>query len=62
MDEEIVHLIRGTITRRPSTAEDLAAMLDIHINEISKILRELNNDGKLHAERKARGVFYTWNR
>lgn len=60
LDEEIVHLIRGTISRRPSTAEDLAIMLDIHINEISKVLRELNTEGKLNAERQARGVFYTW--
>jgi wyosine [tRNA(Phe)-imidazoG37] synthetase (radical SAM superfamily) len=60
MDEEIVHLIKGTISRRPSTAEDLSAMLDIHINEISKVLRELNQEGKLSTERKARGVFYSW--
>lgn len=60
LDEEIVHLIKGTISRRPSTAEDLSAMLDIHINEISKILRVLNREGKLRAERKARGVFYSW--
>jgi len=60
LDEEIVHLIKGTISRRPSTAEDLSAMLDIHINEISKVLRELNQEGKLSTERKARGVFYTW--
>nr|MDK2850439.1 hypothetical protein [Candidatus Cloacimonadota bacterium] len=62
LDEEIVHLIRGTISRRPSTAEDLAAMLDVHINEITKVLRELNTEGKLQAERKARGVFYSWKR
>jgi wyosine [tRNA(Phe)-imidazoG37] synthetase (radical SAM superfamily) len=60
LDDELVELIKGTITRRPSTAEDLAAGLDIHINEISKVLRELNIQGKLHTERRARGVFYTW--
>lgn len=60
LDDELVELIRGTITRRPSTAEDLAAGLDIHINEISKVLRELNRQGKLHTERKTRGVFYQW--
>lgn len=60
LDAELVELIRGTITRRPSTAEDLAANLDIHINEISKVLRELNTEGKLYAERKERGVFYRW--
>jgi wyosine [tRNA(Phe)-imidazoG37] synthetase (radical SAM superfamily) len=62
LDDEIIELIRGTLTRRPSTAEDLSSMLDIHINEISKVLRELNLEGKLCTERKARGVFYSWNR
>lgn len=59
-DEEIVHLIRGSLSRREATAEDLAFMLDIHINEISKILRELNTEGKLHAIRRDRGVCYSW--
>jgi len=60
LDGELVELIRGTLSRRPSTAEDLAASLDIHINEISKVLRELNGEGKLQTERKPRGVFYRW--
>lgn len=60
LDADLVDLIRDTIKRRPSTAEDLAAMLNIHINEISKVLRELNNEGKLYTERKPRGVFFKW--
>jgi DNA-binding transcriptional regulator YhcF (GntR family) len=60
LDSDLVDLIRETIKRRPSTAEDLAAMLSIHINEISKVLRELNNEGKLYTERKPRGVFFKW--
>ncbi|MCB5252048.1 MAG: radical SAM protein [Candidatus Cloacimonadaceae bacterium] len=59
-DEEIVNLIRGSLSRRDSTAEDLAFMLDIHINEISKILRVLSAEDKLQATRKARGVCYSW--
>lgn len=59
-DEEIVNQIRGTLTRRESSAEDLAFMLDIHINEISNILRELNAEGVLQTARKARGVCYSW--
>ena len=59
-DEEIVNLISGTLTRRESTAEDLAFMLDIHINEISNILRELNAEGVLLTARKPRGVCYSW--
>lgn len=60
LDAEVVSFIQATISRRPSTAEDLAEMLNIHINEIMKILRELAHEGKLQAERGARGVFYTW--
>lgn len=60
LDAEVVSFIQATISRRPSTAEDLAEMLNIHINEIMKILRELAHEGKLQAERMARGVFYTW--
>ncbi len=59
-DEEIVNLIRGSLSRIATTAEDLAFMLDIHINEISKILRELNTEGKLQTTRQARGVVYSW--
>jgi wyosine [tRNA(Phe)-imidazoG37] synthetase (radical SAM superfamily) len=59
-DEDLLHQIQGTLVRRPSTAEDLAAMLDVHINEISKILRELVNEGKAQAQRGERGVFYLW--
>ncbi len=59
-DEETMHLIKGSLSRIETTAEDLAFMLDIHINEISKILRELNTEGKLHTTRKARGVCYSW--
>ncbi|HOA29257.1 MAG TPA: radical SAM protein, partial [Candidatus Cloacimonadota bacterium] len=60
LDAEVVHLIQATISRRPSTAEDLSNMLGIHINEIMKIFRELGHDGKLQVERMTRGVFYTW--
>lgn len=60
LDEDLVDSIKGIILRRPSTAEDLAKNLNIHINEISKALRELNLAGKLKTERRERGVFYTW--
>lgn len=60
MDEEITQLLQNTIMRRPSTAEDLSAMLDIHINEIGKVLRQLLLENKVTATREERGVFYTW--
>lgn len=60
IDQELVSFIQATLSRRPSTAEDLAKMLDIHINEVMKILRELLLAHKLKAERMKRGVFYKW--
>ena len=60
MDKQMLGFIETTLSRRPSTAEDLAVMLDIHINEVMKILRELSQLNKLEAERMDRGVFYRW--
>ena len=60
LDEELIHLLHNTLKRRPSTAEDLSAMLDIHINEISKVLRQLHLEKKITAKREPRGVFYSW--
>lgn len=60
VDQELVSFIQATLSRRPSTAEDLAKMLDIHINEVMKVLRELLLAHKLEAERMPRGVFYKW--
>jgi wyosine [tRNA(Phe)-imidazoG37] synthetase (radical SAM superfamily) len=60
LDEEVINLLHNTLKRRPSTAEDLSAMLDIHINEISKVLRQLHLDGKVQVKRESRGVFYQW--
>jgi len=60
LDTDLVDIIKSTISRRPSTVEDLAASLGIHINEISRVMRELNKQGKLKTERKPQGVFYKW--
>ncbi len=60
LNADLVELIRGIILRRPCTAEELAKTSGMHINEISKALRELNTHGKLKTERKERGVFYSW--
>ncbi len=60
LDEELIHLLHNTLKRRPSTAEDLSAMLDIHINEISKVLRQLHLEKKISVKREPRGVFYSW--
>ncbi|PKN71792.1 MAG: radical SAM protein [Candidatus Cloacimonetes bacterium HGW-Cloacimonetes-3] len=60
MDEEVINLLHNTLKRRPSTAEDLSAMLDIHINEVGKVLRQLHLEGRVQVKREKRGVFYTW--
>ncbi|HPV64053.1 MAG TPA: radical SAM protein [Candidatus Cloacimonas sp.] len=60
LDTELLEMLHSTLVRRPSTAEDLSAMLDIHINEISKVLRQLCLEKKITVKRESRGVFYIW--
>ena len=57
---DLIRQIEATLLRRPCTAEDLAVTLGTHINEVSKVLRELGYEGKVEARREARGVFYLW--
>lgn len=58
--EDIVSSISATLARRPCTAEDLAKVMGIHLNEVSKYLRQLHQEGRVEVQREARGVFYTW--
>ncbi len=58
--EDIEAAIAATLTRRPSTPEDLASTLGLHINEISKFLRQLHQEGKVLVKRENRGIFYSW--
>lgn len=58
--EDIVHSISATLSRRPCTAEDLSKTLGLHINEVSKILRQLKLGHKINITREPRGVFYSW--
>lgn len=60
LDEDVSSMIKATLQRRPCTAEEISAMLDIHINEIAKVLRQLHLDGKVQVKRENRGIFYTW--
>ncbi len=60
VSDDFIAQIQAVLTRRPCTAEDLSITLGAHINEVSKILRELNLQGKLSVKREARGVFYLW--
>lgn len=59
-DKDILAAIEALLIRRPGTAEDISAALGIHINEISKIMRELHQEGTVGVKREERGVFYTW--
>ncbi|MDD4222973.1 MAG: radical SAM protein [Candidatus Cloacimonetes bacterium] len=58
--EDIEATIAATLKRRPSTAEDLSSSLGLHINEISKFLRQLHGEGKVSVRREHRGIFYSW--
>lgn len=60
VSDDFIAQIQAVLLRRPCTAEDLSVTLGAHINEVSKILRELNLQGKLSVKREARGVFYLW--
>ena len=60
LDKDIVCNIKSILTRRPSTAEDLASVLNLHINEVSKVLLQLSKEGKISTSRETRGVFYQW--
>ncbi len=57
---EIERDLSALLIRRPSTAEELSRGLGLHINEVSKILRQLMTDGRVAAKREERGVFYSW--
>ncbi len=57
---DLLGSIQATLSRRPCTAEDLAGILGIHINEVSKIMRQLKSERKVSVKREERGVFYSW--
>ncbi len=50
--------ILETISRRPCTAADLAAMLGLHINELNKYLDVLAAENKIESVYEQRGYFY----
>lgn len=50
--------ILETIVRRPCTAEDLAQILGLHLNEVNKYLDVLEHEKKISGQRQERGIFY----
>jgi wyosine [tRNA(Phe)-imidazoG37] synthetase (radical SAM superfamily) len=55
-DKETV--IMETISRRPSTLDDIASILGMHVNEINKYLDVLEAENKVESVRQERGLFY----
>ena len=53
-----VDLVRATLSRRPSTVEDLVETTGMSGGEVAKILGELEDRGEIESQRMARGVFY----
>lgn len=51
-------LVLNTLSIRPCTAEDLSQMLNIHINEVYKILTWLVKTSKVEVSGQERGLFY----
>ncbi len=47
-----------TISRRPCTLDDLAKILGMYPNDVSKYLDVLDADGKIETLEQARGIFY----
>jgi wyosine [tRNA(Phe)-imidazoG37] synthetase (radical SAM superfamily) len=50
--------ILSTINRRPCTAQDLSQMLNLHINEVNKVLHKLLADQAIIGSEEDRGIFY----
>ncbi|MFA6362714.1 radical SAM protein [Methanoregula sp.] len=53
-----VDLIRATLSRRPSTVEDLVQTTGLSGGEVAKILGALERGGEVIPQRGTRGVFY----
>ena len=55
---DVENVILETLSRRPCTLQDLAKILDLHINEINKYLGTLEESGVIETSIQERGVFY----
>lgn len=60
--EDIESDISTLLKEQPATAEDLSLKMGLHINEVSKFLRQLHNQGKVDVERIEGEVVYSWNK
>ena len=55
---DVATAIVETIARRPCTLDDLSRVLGLHVNEINKYLDVLEEEKKIEAVRRERGLFY----
>ncbi len=56
--EDIENAIIETVSRRPCTINDLAEILGLQANKITKYLDVLEADGKISTSKQERGIFY----
>ncbi len=56
---EATDLIRATLSRRPSTVEDLVQTTGMSGGEVVKIIDMLERNGKVTSQRGTRGIFYS---
>ncbi len=55
---DLLEQILGMIRRRPCTSQDLSLTLNIHINEVNKVIHSLMSKDKIESVREERGTFY----
>ena len=59
INQEMKELLISTIKRRPCTAEDMAKILHLHIDEVAKYLHHLYKTGVIEVDEQESGVFYS---
>jgi wyosine [tRNA(Phe)-imidazoG37] synthetase (radical SAM superfamily) len=59
--KDLENAITETLSRRPSTLEDLEKILGLHPNEINKYLGVLEQKGQIVTSVRDRGIFYLLN-
>jgi wyosine [tRNA(Phe)-imidazoG37] synthetase (radical SAM superfamily) len=60
--QDIESAILETIHRRPSTRDDLVAILNADPEQMDKLLAGLESQGRIEARHQARGLFYQTNK
>jgi len=50
--------IFSMLKRRPCTAEHIAEVFGMHLNEVSKYLGKLTRSGQIQAEHKDNSIYY----